>query len=114
MAGLTKDYRIDANKRYFASAAICHPWLHFAECGRRGSVVVRAPKTSDGKRRLTRVCRRLSRSAWVLPASQAKRGEFVNRRWWNRLAWAAALVILFLNLKWPADCFDLAPWPGKP
>jgi hypothetical protein len=72
-----------------------------------------APKTSDGKRRLTRVCRRLSGSVWV-PASQAMRGEFVNRRWWNRLAWAAALVILLLNLKWPADCFDLAPWPGKP
>ena len=24
-----------------------------------------------------------------------------------------ALVILFLNLKWPADCFGFAPWPGK-
>jgi hypothetical protein len=56
----------------------------------------------------------LARPAWVLPASQAVRGKFVNRRWWNRLAWPAALAILFLNLKWPADCFGFAPWPGKP
>src|SRR5260370_19108753 len=101
--------RIDADERSFPSAAMCHPWLHFAECGRRGSVLVLAPKTSDGKRRLTRVLRRLTRSVRA-PASQWMRGEFVNRRWWNRLAWAAALVILLLNLKWPADCFDIAPW----